>query len=65
MVSSTINLEVMSRVATQRIENCRGRNGIQRRDTIPVKYNGSKTSSFFKKVGKTTSTSSIEHNSAI
>ena len=41
MVSSTINLEVMSRVATQRIENCRGRNGIQRRDTIPVKYNGS------------------------
>ena len=52
MVSLTIHL-----VGAQANETFRGLYKIQRRATNPVKTNGSKTSSSFKKVGNITSTS--------
>ena len=57
MVSFTVNLEVMSRVETQRNETFSWWNEMRRRDATPVKINGSKTSSLFEKVGNITLTS--------
>ena len=57
MVSFTVNLEVMSRVETQRNETFSWWNEMRRRDATPVKINGSKTSSFFEKLGNITLTS--------
>ena len=48
MISFTINLEVMSRVGVRGNGNFRWHE-MQRRDTIPVKTNGSKTSSLLRK----------------
>ena len=50
MHSFTINLEAMSRVETQHNETFRVSYEIRRRDTAPVKNNGSKTSSTFDEV---------------
>ena len=57
MVSFTISLEVMSRVGAQQNESFRGWYAMQRRHTIIVKINGSKTISLFHKVRNITSTS--------
>ena len=57
MISYPIILEVMSRVKAQHNETFREWHEIQRRDTTPVKTNGSKTSSLFENVGNITSTS--------
>ena len=54
MLSFTVNLEAMSRVETQHNETFRGSYEIRRRDTTPVKTNGSKTSSTFDKVDNIT-----------
>ena len=50
MVSFKINIEVMSRVRAQCNESFRGWHEMQRRDTTPVKINGSKARSSFEKV---------------
>ena len=47
----------MSRVGAQRNETFRGCYEMQRRDTTPVKTNGTKMSSSFKNVGSITSIS--------
>ena len=57
MISFTINIKVMSRVGTQRNETFDGGIKMQRRDTVLVETNGSKTSSSFEKVGNISSSS--------
>ena len=57
MIRFKISLEVMSRVRAERNETFRGWNEIRKRDTTPVKTNGSKTGISFEKAGNITSTS--------
>ena len=57
MIRFKISLEVMSRVRAERNETFRGWNKIRKRDTNPVKTNGSKTGISFEKAGNITSTS--------
>ena len=57
MIIFTTKLEVVSRVGAQFNERFREWHENQRRDTSPMKSNGSKTSSTFEKVGNIRSTS--------
>ena len=51
MGSCTINLEVFSWAGAQQNETFKGWYEMKRRDTTPLKINGSKTSSSFDKEG--------------